>query len=137
MSKLFVEYIKLKKQNAEKLYLFKSGIFYIALDEDAVTLSNIFNFKLTNLNDSTQKCGFPMARLEYYISELQARKIPFDIVDLNYSKIDNYSDYLNNQKLKKIVSSILELDMNNTTFKQSFDILNTIKNDLETIYPSS
>ena len=35
MSKLLAKYIELKKKNPDFVYLFKVGIFYIALDEDA------------------------------------------------------------------------------------------------------
>ena len=101
MSKLYVEYLKLKSENTDKLYLFKSGIFYIAIEDDAKKLSELFNFKLTNLNNTVMKCGFPQKRLEFYIDKLNSLNILFEIVDLNYSKVDNYSDYLNNNKNKE------------------------------------
>lgn len=58
MSKLYEKYKNLKSENATKLYLFKSGIFYIFLDEDAIKMSNLLNLKLTNLNETIVKCGF-------------------------------------------------------------------------------
>lgn len=134
MSKLYVEYLRLKKIDSKKIYLFKSGIFYIALDDDAKKLSEIFSFKLVNLNENTVKCGFPQNRLEYYISQLKLSKISFEIIDLSYSKIDNYSDYLNNIKIKTIIDSITNLDMNNITFKESFEFLEKIKQELNNIY---
>ena len=134
MSKLYVEYLKLKNENIDKLYLFKSGIFYIAIENDAKKLSELFNFKLTNLNDSVIKCGFPQKRLEFYIDKLNSLNILFEIVDLNYSKVDNYSDYLNNNKIKDIVKSILQIDLNNISFKESFEFLEKTKIELENIY---
>lgn len=44
-SKLYNKYIQLKKDCPEKLYLFKSGIFYISLDEDAKNFLKYFNLK--------------------------------------------------------------------------------------------
>ena len=44
MSKLFDVYKRLKKEDSETLYLFKSGIFYIFLDEDAKTINKFYNF---------------------------------------------------------------------------------------------
>ena len=41
MSKLYNNYLALKKENESTLFLFKSGIFYIFLDEDATKISNI------------------------------------------------------------------------------------------------
>ena len=90
MSKLYVEYLNLKKENSNQLYLFKSGIFYIALEDDAKRLSEIFDFKLINLNESVLKCGFPQKRLEFYSNKLNSLNVSFQIVDSNYSKINNY-----------------------------------------------
>lgn len=134
MSKLYTEYLKLKNKESEKIYLFKSGIFYIALNDDAKKLSELFNFKITNLNESVVKCGFPQKRLEYYTNLLNNSKVPFEVIDLNYSKIDNYSDYLNNMKTKDIIQSILTLDMNNISFKESFEFLDKIQKQLQDIY---
>ena len=127
MSKLYVEYLKLKSKNTDKLYLFKSGIFYIALEDDAKKLSKLFEFKITNLNQSVIKCGFPQKRLEFYIDKLNSLNVPFEIIDLNYSKVDNYSDYLNNSKVKDIIQSIMKIDMNNISFKESFEFLEKVK----------
>ena len=62
MSKLYNIYLEEKKKNRDILLLFKSGIFYIAIAEDAIKLSNLLHLKLTNLNDTIQKCGFPCFR---------------------------------------------------------------------------
>ena len=56
MSKLYNTYLALKKQDSQTIYLFKSGIFFIAIDDDARTLSNAFDFKLSNLNNDILKC---------------------------------------------------------------------------------
>ena len=52
MSKIFNEFEKKKLENPDKLYLFKSGIFYIGLEEDAENLSKLSDFKITPLNDT-------------------------------------------------------------------------------------
>lgn len=134
MSKLYSEYEKLKQKNNKKIYLFKSGIFYVALQDDAQKLSEIFDFKITNLNDNVIKCGFPLKRLEFYINLLKQKNVDFEIVDNNYSKIENYSDYLNNESVKNILHSIVELDMNDISFKQAFEILNNLHIKLKQIY---
>ena len=45
---MYNKYVDLKKQNSDKLYLFKSGAFYIFLEDDAITINKYVNFKLTN-----------------------------------------------------------------------------------------
>ena len=134
MSKLLLKYMELKKENSNVVYLFKAGIFYIALDEDAIKLSKNLKLNLAKLNETVPKVGFPVSRLYHYIQLLQVLNIPFKMVDNTYGIIDNYSDYLNNEKLNSIVNNILSLNFNNITFKESFEILMGIQMDLKKIY---
>lgn len=134
MSKLYTKYLECKKKNSNFVYLFKVGIFYLALEEDAKKLSEALKLKLGNLNENIAKVGFPVSRLDHYIRLLQALNIPFKIADETYGMVDNYSDYLNNQKIKEILTEILQLDFNNITFKESFEILLGIQKRLQNIY---
>ena len=134
MSKLYSAYLSLKKENEKKLYLFKSGIFLIALDDDALALAKQFNFKLTNLNDAVIKCGFPISRMDYYTHVLKESNVNFEIIDLAYNRIENYSDYLNNAKLKSIIDELLNIDMDNISFKDSFYLLQNTRDELKKIY---
>ena len=60
-------------------------------------------------------------------------------MQLNYKIIDdlpqntNICDYTNNIEIKKIIKKIIDLDMNNTTFQQSFNILLDIQYKLKNI----
>ncbi len=127
MSKLYEQYLKLKKQDLNKIYLFKCGTFYYMLDDDAKKISENFPLKLLPFNNEILKCSFPISRLEHYILEFQKLNFDFQIVDNNYSKIENYSDYLNNENVKNIISKIVKLDLNNITMRQSFDILQDLQ----------
>lgn len=73
-------------------------------------------------------------RLEYYLTILNKENINFEIIDPNYEKINNYSDYMNNLKLKEIIDKLLDLDMNSISFRQSFEILSNVHEDLVKIY---
>lgn len=134
MSKLYLKYSNLKQKDPNKLYLFKNGIFYITLSEDAKILSNLFNLKLTNLNENILKCGFPTHRLEYYLKLLEENQISFEIIDENYEKIENYQDYLNNLNLKAITDKILSIDFDNITYKQAYEILQEIHAQIQDLY---
>lgn len=68
MSKIYDNYLKLKKSNSNKYYLFKSGSFYIFIDEDAKKISEITTLKPTNLTNDIVKCGFPKSALDKYMS---------------------------------------------------------------------
>ena len=134
MSKLYEEYLKLKKDNNDVIYLFKSGIFYIALENDARTLNEKLGFKLTNLNENVVKCGFPQQKLDTYINIIKNLEFNVEIIDSKYEKIGNYSDYLNNNKLKDVITRILNTDMDNISFRDSFYFLEKIKKEIEEIY---
>lgn len=51
MSKLYDTYKNLKLSENGYVYLFKSGIFYILLDDDAKRVSISLGLKLTKFND--------------------------------------------------------------------------------------
>ena len=123
MSKLYDNFVNLKGSNKDKIYLFKSGIFFIALNEDATKLSEIFGFKITNLNDTVTKCGFPAKRIEYYSSLLDKMNIDFELIDSNSKKIENSSEYISNLNFNSIIDKLVKIDFDNITCKDAFDIL--------------
>lgn len=66
MTKQIDIYCKLKNKDKSKRYLFKSGVFYYFLDEDAKYMSAKYNFKITSFGKNI-KCGFPVKALEKYL----------------------------------------------------------------------
>ena len=134
MSKLYSKYLELKKNNPNKIYLFKSGIFLLAIDEDATKLSDELNLKVTNLSPDVLKCGFPVSRQEHYFRVLEAKHISFTIIDDTYGVVENYSDYMNNVKIKKIIDEIININFDNITFKEAYEILLSTSNLLKEIY---
>ena len=93
MSKLYQTYAALKMQDSSQLYLFKSGIFYIFLDEDAKLISTKFNLKLTNLNSIVVKCGFPTSQIEKYTNLFNIANISFKIVDVQKNELYSPKDF--------------------------------------------
>lgn len=125
MSKLLNLYSKLKNENSNKLYLFKSGIFYIAIDDDALTLSELFDFKIIDLNADSIKCGFPTSKLSHYSHLLNLNNITFDIIDPNKPLVIDNSSY------EPIIKEILDINFNELTFKDAFFKLQEIQNNLK------
>ena len=80
MGKIYEKYLKLKLDNREKIYLFKSGIFYIALGEDAKILNEKYNFNLLSFNKEVEKCGFPVKSLDKYLEIFDTDKLNYEIV---------------------------------------------------------
>lgn len=131
MSKLLNQYKDLKKQDASSIYLFRVGIFYNILNEDAKIINEKLGLKITDMGPSIFKCGFPISQLDKYIILLKNLKIKYKIID-NLPNT-NINTYMNNIEIKKILNKIVELDMNNTTFQQAFNILLDTQNKLKKI----
>lgn len=126
MSKLLKQYEELKKQDPEKIYIFKVGIFYNILNEDARLVSKEIGLKLTDLSPEIIKCGFPVAKLEKYTNILKAHNINFEVVS-------NPTPSSQNSLYDNIIKKILDIDLNNTTFKEAFDLLYNIQQKLKNI----
>lgn len=129
MSKLMKQYNELKKEDASSIYLFRVGIFYNILNEDAKLINEKLGLKITDLGPSIFKCGFPVSQLDKYIILLNKLKIKYKVID-NLPN-SNIGDYMKNVEIKKILNKIDGLDMNNTTFQQAFNILLDLQNKIK------
>lgn len=127
MSKLYKTYLILKNQDKNTLYLFKSGMFLIFLDNDAKLISNELNLKLTKLNDNIVKCGFPINSFEKYSKLLKEKGFDFSIIDENYSIVTSTSNYLSNIEIVNIINKIKKMDINKTSPIQAFNILSNFQ----------
>lgn len=132
MSKLINKLIELKKHDASSIYIFRVGIFYNILNEDAKVLNEKLGLKITSLSPEIIKCGFPISSLNKYTKKLDELQIRYKVID-DLPNNTNIEDYNNNIELKKIIKRIKEIDMNNTTFQQAFNILLDIQNKLKNI----
>ena len=126
MSKLLKQYEDLKKKDSKKIYIFKVGIFYNILNEDARIVSKKIGLKLTDLSPDIIKCGFPISQLEKYSHLLNTHNLKFEIVN-NPTSSNHSTPY------DSIVKKILDIDLNNTTCKDAFDILYNIQQKLKNI----
>lgn len=136
MSKLLEQYASLKKNDKETIYLIRVGIFYNILNEDADIISEAIGLKITSLGPNIYKCGFPYQQIQKYTKLLEEKNIKYQIIDNQYEKekIKNNEDYFKNLELKKIVDNILSINFDNITFKDSFEKLQNIQNELKKIY---
>lgn len=87
-------------------------------------MSKEIGLKLTDLGPDIIKCGFPIAKLEKYTHLLESK-------GLNYSVISNPTSSNQITPYDSIIKKITNLDMNNTTFKEAFDILYNIQQNLK------
>ena len=127
MSKLINTYKQLKENDSETFYLFKSGIFYIFLDEDAKKMNSILNLKLTNLNNDIVKCGFPTNSISKYINLLISNNIKFKIIDLAQNIMFDLHSFTLNNELLDLLNLIANVDENSLSVKESYDFIEKIK----------
>ena len=130
MSKILKQYNYLKEKDASSIYIFRIGIFYNIINEDAKILSEKLGLKITPLSPEIIKCGFPISSLQKYTKKLDNLQLQYKVID-NLPQNTNIVDYTNNIEVKKILKRITEIDMNNTTFQQSFNILLDLQNKLK------
>lgn len=127
MSKLLNIYKKLKSENNDTLYLFKSGIFYIFLDEDAKKINKILNLKLTNFTDNVVKCGFPSSAINKYSNLLNQHDFRIEIIDTNNISTCNFKDFNKNESFKHLVNSIKQVDIDNLSVSEAYKFIEDLK----------
>lgn len=134
MSELYKKYVSLKVQDCSKYYLFKNGFFYIFLDEDAKTMSNILHLKLGNLNTSIVKCGFPETSLNKYLSYLKSLNYDISVVPSSESTaFPTSNEYLTFSSLKKLSIEFCSIDVDNLSISEAFDTITNFQRQISTL----
>ena len=129
MSKLYQTYAALKMQDSSQLYLFKSGIFYIFIDEDAKFISSKFNLKLTSLNSMIVKCGFPTSQIEKYTNLFNIANISFKIVDTAENILYSSKDFVLNNKIFSFLKKLSTINSNELSISQAYDLIALISTE--------
>jgi DNA mismatch repair ATPase MutS len=111
MIKLIDQYYSNKIHDNNYLYLFKTGMFYIFLADDAYSIHDKYKLKLVKLNDEIYKCGFPINSLDKYMNLFKQDNLKIIIVNDNYNPIDY-------NKLIILINKIKKLDLNNNNLKE-------------------
>ena len=126
MSKLYERYLLLKKKNPSILYVFKSGVFYIFLDEDAIKMSSLLNLKLTNLNESVLKCGFPINNLSKYSDLIRLAGYQMRIVDSSTNVTYSSNEYILNNQIKEFIQKLSQVDSNQLSISEAYSFIENI-----------
>ena len=129
MSKLFDIYKNLKQEDSKTLFLFKSGIFYIFLDEDAKIINNLLDLKLTNLNKEIVKCGFPANSLQKYLKLLSFTDYNIKIIDNSSNTSFKVKDFTMNNDNIDLLKTISNVNEENLSVKDAYDFITNIKHN--------
>ena len=127
MSKLYSKYLSLKKEtNSSKIYLFKSGIFYLFIDEDAKMMSPLLQLKLSNLNPTVLKCGFPVNSLEKYMPLLEQTGKTIEIIDLEKNVSSSPKKFIITKDVKDFITYLSSQDSNNLSIKEAYQFIDDV-----------
>ena len=74
----------LREQNKEKIVLIKLGVFYVAVEEDAVLLNSKLKLKCTCFKQNTCKVGIPINSLEKYLEKIE--NVGYSYIVYNFKK---------------------------------------------------
>lgn len=124
MSKLLSNYNELKKKDASTIYMFRVGIFYNILNEDAKLLNKELGLKITSLSPEIIKCGFPINSLNKYIEKLNKKQLKYEIIDTAPKDMNIDSYY-------KIINKIRKIDIDHINGIQALNILSELKKEVE------
>ena len=113
MNHLYELYKKLKQKNSMEIYLFKTGIFYIFLEDDAKFIEQYIPLKLTNYTKNTVKCGFPSNAKSKYLKILKLYNFKITIIDV--------------QNFDEVLAALITLDLDNLPPIEALNQLKEIK----------
>lgn len=136
MSKLYNNYLYLKANEVDAsntLYLFKSGLFFIFLAEDAKKASTLLHLKLTYFAENVVKCGFPINSLEKYTNILKKSPYNFKIVDNTRDTYSNIQNCSLNDAVKKLLIEISSINTDTLSIKEAYNFIDSIKNSSQYI----
>ena len=114
MSKIYSKYLELKEKDNNKLYLFKSGKFYIFIDNDCDIINNYVVLKKTKFTKDIFKCGFPENVLQDYLRVFKNHNLNIEIIK-DFNLENDIYDYIN------------KIDINNITPIEALEYLIKIK----------
>jgi len=129
-------YNKYKFDYKDYILLIKSGNFYICLNNDAIVMNNIFNYKI---KESTNfiKVGFPInseLKVRSYLDNIKVNYVIIDkeIIDKRKFQDNKYSEYNTKHNYKvylnriKRINDMLKANLSNNNISSILDELEEV-----------
>ncbi len=127
------KYIKLKEKYPKFVIIIKSGNFYDCINDDAIIINKLFNYKIKELSKYI-RVGFPLTslnRVRIILTKYEINYITVDNNDITYSKFtkNNYSKYSSNDYfvIKNKINNINDILNNNILDPSINNIISSIE----------
>ena len=127
------KYIKLKEKYPKSVIIIKSGNFYDCINDDAIIINKLFNYKIKELSKYI-RVGFPITslnRVRIILTKYEINYITIDNNDVTYSKFmrNNYSKYSSNDYfvIKNKINNINDILSNNILNPSINSIISSIE----------
>lgn len=84
----------IKQIHKEDIVLVKIGKFYNSYGKDAYIISDLFSYKMKQIEDNMYVCGFPDSSLNKVEAKLEREKINYIVLDKrnNYEKDEEFNN---------------------------------------------
>ena len=96
-------------------------------------MSQKLNLKLTNLNSSIVKCGFPASHLNKYLYIFDKENYNVKIVNSNSMLSYSQKDYITNNKIKELLKRISTTNSSNLSISQTYDFIDNLSQEAQKI----
>ena len=127
MSKLYSIYLSEKEHDKEQILLFKSGIFFISLADDAAYLSSLLGLKLVPLNNIVQKCGFPCSCFDKYQNLFKACNLKIKIIEVDKNLSYSLQQFKQNETMNDLLQMVNKVDIDNLSITEAYKFIETLK----------
>lgn len=116
-----------KTNNQDTILLFKSGIFYIAIDKDATILSQLVHLKLTNLNDKIKKRGFPCSSLDKYLKLFRLHNLNVKLIEIDKNISYSIPEYTHSKLVQELLEQIDNVNVDNLSISDAYKFIEDLK----------
>lgn len=123
-SRIINKYHELRKEDKTKVYLFKTGYKYIAIDEDAYVLNGLLKFNLID-NNGLKQCNILYDNIKICKEMLEHKHIKYQVI--------TECDLALNYNSRELLEYITNIDLKNITLNKCIEELEYLKENVRYI----
>lgn len=129
MSKIYDIYTNLKSNDSDTnaLYLFKSGMFFILVGDDAIIANKLLGLRLSSFSSESFKCGFPSNSLERYTSLISNSQYHFKVINSNQCIAYTIKEYCIDTNILQLLNAICQINTDELSIKETYTCISRLQ----------